>query len=172
MYGGRLAEEIIFGPEKVTTGASNDIQKASEIARNMITKWGLSEKLGPLLYGQEESGPFVGAGMGGNKTNTFSAQTASVIDEEVRALVDRNYARTEKILRENLDKLHAMAAALMKYETIDLQQIEDIMAGREVGEPKGWSDHNNTSATGSTSNEDSQVEKSKPVIKPATDTKI
>ncbi len=172
MYGGRIAEELIYGPEKVTTGASNDIQKASEIARNMITKWGLSEKLGPLLYGQEESEPFIGASMGGSgKNNTFSAQTANVIDEEVRSLVDRNYSRAKKILTDKLDKLHAMANALIKYETIDLQQIEDIMAGRPVDEPKGWSDHNNNSATCSTTQTDTDVSKSKPVVNPATDTK-
>ena len=172
MYGGRLAEEIIFGPEKVTTGASNDIEKASEIARNMITKWGLSEKLGPLLYGQEDGDPFAGAGMGGNKTSTFSAQTANVIDEEVRTLVDRNYDRAKTILTEKSDKLHVMAAALMKYETIDLQQIEDIMAGREIGEPQGWSDHNNTSAAGPAAKAEDTVEKPKPTTtKPATDTK-
>ena len=171
MYGGRIAEELIFGPEKVTTGASNDIQKASEIARNMITKWGLSEKLGPLLYGQEESEPFVGANMGGGKNNTFSAQTANVIDEEVRSLVDRNYARAKKILMDNLDKLHTMAAALMKYETIDLQQIEDIMAGRPVGEPKGWSDHDNTSTKGATTKVDTETTKAKPIVNPATDSK-
>jgi len=174
MYGGRLAEEIIFGPEKVTTGASNDIQKASEIARNMITKWGLSEKLGPLLYGQEDSEPFLGASMGNNKSNNFSAETANVIDEEVRTLVDRNYARAKKILNENIEKLHAMADALMKYETIDLQQIEDIMAGRPVREPKGWSDHNTTSTAGpsASAKEDNTVDKkADPVGKPATDTK-
>ena len=171
MYGGRLAEEIIFGPEKVTTGASNDIQKASEIARNMITKWGLSEKLGPLLYGQEDSEPFLGASLGSNKTNNFSDETANVIDDEVRTLVDRNYLRAKTILTDNLDKLHVMAAALMQYETIDLQQIEDIMAGRTIREPKGWSDHNNTSAAGTATGEDHQVKKSKPIGKPATDTK-
>ena len=98
----------------------------------------------------------------------FSAQTANVIDEEVRSLVDRNYSRAKKILTDNLDKLHVMAAALMKYETIDLQQIEDIMAGRPVGEPKGWSDHNNTSAKGSKTKADTDTTKAKPIINPAT----
>ncbi len=171
MYGGRLAEEIIFGPEKVTTGASNDIQKASEIARNMITKWGLSENLGPLLYGQEESEPFLGAAMGSGKNSNFSAETANAIDAEVRKLVDRNYARAKKILTKNTDKLHSMATALIKYETIDLQQIEDIMAGREVREPRGWSDRNNTSATGPTATQNKPSDHSKSVGKPATDFK-
>ena len=171
MYGGRLAEEIIFGPEKVTTGASNDIQKASEIARNMVTKWGLSENLGPLLYGQEESEPFLGATVGSGKSNNFSAETANVIDAEVRKLVDRNYMRAKKILMENIDKLHAMATALMKYETIDLQQIEDIMAGRDVREPKGWSDHNNTSATTPSTTPNKASDHSNPLGRPATDSK-
>ena len=156
MYGGRLAEEIIFGPEKVTTGASNDIQKASEIARSMITKWGLSEDLGPLLYGDEDSQPFLGATMGHQKPPSFSGETANKIDKEVRALVDRNYARAKQILEDNKDKLHIMADALMKYETIDIQQIEDIMAGRTIREPKGWSDHNNASTSGPTSTTDTE----------------
>ncbi len=143
MYGGRLAEELIFGKDKVTTGASNDIQKASEIARSMVTKWGLSDTLGPLLYGEEDSQPFLGAAMSGNRPPSFSAETANKIDQEVRDLVDRNYARTKQILSDNMDKLHAMSDALMLYETIDTNQIEDIMLGRTVREPKGWSDHNN-----------------------------
>ncbi len=150
MYGGRLAEELIFGPEKVTTGASNDIQKASELARSMVTKWGLSERLGPLLYGEEDSQPFLGASMGSQKSPNFSSETAAVIDQEVRAVIDRNYNRAKDILKSNVDKLHVMADALMKYETIDLQQIEDIMAGRPVGEPKGWSKHNQSSSDDTT----------------------
>lgn len=168
MYGGRIAEELIFGEEKVTTGASNDIQKASEIARNMITKWGLSEDLGPLLYGEEDSQPFLGASMGSQKAPNFSGETANKIDKEVRTLVDRNYARAKQILENNTDKLHVMADALMKYETIDLQQIEDIMAGREVREPKGWSDHNNTTnASGSSA--ETVDSKNDPAGKPATE---
>jgi cell division protease FtsH len=168
MYGGRLAEEIIFGAEKVTTGASNDIQKASEIARNMVTKWGLSKDLGPLLYGEEDSQPFLGASMGSNKTPNFSGETAAKIDKEVRELVDRNYARSKKILEDNIDKLHAMADALMKYETIDLQQIEDIMAGRPVAEPKGWSDHNKMDQ-GPTAKADNAKEHDSTSAKPATE---
>ncbi|MSP53917.1 MAG: ATP-dependent zinc metalloprotease FtsH [Gammaproteobacteria bacterium] len=140
MFGGRLAEEIIFGSEKVTTGASNDIQKATEISRRMVTKWGLSERLGPLLYGAEEGGEvFLGHSMGSDKSKDISEETARIIDEEVRAIIDRNYQRAKIILQTNLDKLHVMSDALMKYETIDLEQIEDIMAGRTVREPKGWS---------------------------------
>ena len=158
MYGGRLAEEIIFGAEKVTTGASNDIQKASEIARNMVTKWGLSDDLGPLLYGEEDSQPFQGASMGQQKTPNFSGETATKIDKEVRVIVDRNYQRAEKILRDNIDKLHEMSDALMKYETIDGQQIENLMTGKSVGEPKGWSDHKKASSDDDASGKEAKTE--------------
>ena len=169
MYGGRLAEEIIFGADKVTTGASNDIQKASELARSMVTKWGLSERLGPLLYGEEDSQPFLGASMGNHKTPNFSSETASIIDQEVRAVIDRNYNRAKEILKTNVDKLHVMADALMKYETLDLQQIEDIMAGRPVGEPKGWSRHKKSSSDDTTTTTASTAAKES--VEPASDIK-
>ena len=136
LFGGRLAEEIIFGPEAVTTGASNDIERATEIARNMVTKWGLSEKLGPLMY-EEEENSFTGYGMPGKGAH-MSDDTAHAIDEEIRAVIDRNYERAKQILENNLDKLHKMAEALMKYETIDREQIDAIMAGREPGPPRDW----------------------------------
>lgn len=137
LYGGRLAEELIFGPEKVTTGASNDIQRATDIARKMVTKWGLSEKLGPLMYGEEQDHPFLGQsmGMGGSKLE-FSDSTANIIDEEVRALIDRNYERAKKILHDNTDILHTMAEALIKFETLDASQVEDLMARRPMKEPE------------------------------------
>lgn len=137
LFGGRLAEEIIFGDDKVTTGASNDIERATQIARNMVTKWGLSEKLGPLDYGEEEGHPFLGGQMG-SKSKPMSDETARQIDAEVRRIIDTNYQHAKQILLDNLDKLHAMAKALMKYETIDDKQIEDIMAGREPREPADW----------------------------------
>ncbi|WP_017925965.1 ATP-dependent zinc metalloprotease FtsH [Thioalkalivibrio sp. HL-Eb18] len=137
LFGGRLAEEIIFGDDKVTTGASNDIERATQIARNMVTKWGLSEKLGPLDYGEEEGHPFLGGQMGA-KSKPMSDETARQIDAEVRRIIDTNYQHAKQILLDNLDKLHAMAKALMKYETIDDKQIEDIMAGREPREPADW----------------------------------
>ncbi len=137
LFGGRIAESIIFGPEQVTTGASNDIQRATEIARSMVTKWGLSERLGPLMYGQEERGEvFLGHSIG--KGSELSDDTAHLIDEEIRSFIDRNYTHAEKILRDNLDRLHAMAEALMKYETIDKEQIDDIMSGKAPREPKDW----------------------------------
>ncbi len=142
MMGGRVAEELIFGPEAVTTGAANDIQRATEIARNMVTKWGLSERLGPLTYADEEGEVFLGHAITQHKM--VSDETAKAIDEEVRRIVDRNYARAKQLLQKNLDKLHAMAEALMKYETIDAEQIEDIMAGREPRPPRDWGSPDST----------------------------
>jgi len=138
LYGGRIAEELVFGPEHVTTGASNDIKRATEIARSMVTRWGLSERLGPLAYGEEEEEVFLGRAVTQHKN--VSDETAHLIDEEVRNIIERNYARAERILKENIDKLHAMAEALIKYETIDQEQIEDIMAGRPPRPPSGWED--------------------------------
>lgn len=136
LFGGRIAEEIIFGAGKVTTGASNDIQKASEIARNMVTKWGLSEKIGPLTLGGDDEEVFLGHSITRHKE--VSEATSSMVDAEVRSLIERNYHRAEKILKENIDKLHAMAQALVKYETIGQDQLDDIMAGRPVREPASW----------------------------------
>lgn len=136
MYGGRIAEELIFGEEGVTTGASNDIQKATEIARNMVTKWGLSSELGPQCFGEDDGEVFLGHSV--TKHKEFSEQTANLIDAEVNKLITKNYQKAEKILKDNLSKLHAMAAALIKYETIESKQIDDIMAGKEVQVPKNW----------------------------------
>ncbi|OGT63703.1 MAG: ATP-dependent metalloprotease [Gammaproteobacteria bacterium RIFCSPHIGHO2_12_FULL_45_12] len=136
LFGGRLAEEIIFGANKVTTGASNDIQKATEIARNMVTKWGLSDKVGPLTLGADDEEVFLGHSITRHKD--VSEATSGLVDAEVRDIVNRNYVRAEKILKENLDTLHAMAEALMVYETINVDQISDIMAGKPAREPAGW----------------------------------
>ena len=145
LYGGRLAEELIFGKDAVTTGASNDIERATSLARSMVTKWGFSEKLGPLAYGEDEGEVFLGRSM--SQSNSISGETAKQIDEEVRTLISRNYDRAEKILKDNIDKLHAMADLLMKYETIDSDQIDAIMEGREPGAPKDWSDTPPTAPT-------------------------
>lgn len=136
LFGGRIAEEIVFGPNKVTTGASNDIQKATELARNMVTKWGLSEKLGPLSFGEDEREVFLGHSVTRHKE--ISETTSGIIDEEVHDIISRNYQRAEQLLKENLEKLHTMADALMKFETIGIEQIEDVMGGRKVREPAGW----------------------------------
>ena len=136
LFGGRIAEEIIFGRRKVTTGAQNDIERATNLARNMVTRWGLSERLGPLAYSEEEGEVFLGRSV--TKHKMVSEETAHLIDEEIRSFIDRNYERSECILKENLDKLHVMADALMKYETIDHLQIDDIMAGKEPRPPQNW----------------------------------
>jgi len=138
LFGGRIAEELILGKDHVTTGASNDIERATQIARNMVTKWGLSEKLGPLTYSEDEGEIFLGRSI--TKHKEVSEVTAHLIDEEIRVFIDRNYARAEKILKKNIDKLHKMADALMKYETIDSDQIGDIMAGKQPRDPEGWDD--------------------------------
>ena len=136
LFGGRIAEEIIFGRRKVTTGASNDIERATSLARNMVTRWGLSERLGPLAYSEEEGEVFLGRSV--TKHKVVSEETSHLIDEEIRSFIDRNYERSERILRDNLDKLHLMADALMKYETIDHFQIDDIMDGKTPRAPQHW----------------------------------
>ncbi|OUU78630.1 MAG: ATP-dependent metalloprotease [Gammaproteobacteria bacterium TMED78] len=138
LYGGRIAEELIYGPEHVTTGASNDIERATDIARNMVTKWGLSAKLGPLTYSDEDNEVFLGKSVTRNKH--VSDETAHAIDEEIKSLIDICYKDAKKVLLEKKDKLHLMADALMKYETIDENQIKDIMSGKDPKPPEGWDD--------------------------------
>jgi cell division protease FtsH len=138
LFGGRIAEELIFGPESVTTGASNDIERATELARNMVTKWGLSDKLGPLTYSEETGEVFLGRSVTQHKQ--VSDVTAHAIDEEVRSVIEQNFQRARTILSAALDKLHALAEALMKYETIDDEQLKDIMAGKTPKPPVGWDD--------------------------------
>ncbi len=136
LFGGRVAEEIIFGPDSVTTGASNDIERATDLARNMVTKWGLSDKLGPLTYSEDQGEVFLGRQMTQHKQ--VSDDTAHAIDEEIRRVIESNFQRAKDILQTNLDKLHAMAEALVKYETIDETQIKDIMNGRAPKPPADW----------------------------------
>lgn len=138
LYGGRIAEEQIFGWEQVSTGASNDIERATELARNMVTKWGLSQRLGPLAYSEEEGEVFLGRSVTQHKS--VADETSHTIDEEIRSIIDKNYERAETILKENEDILHNMSAALMKYETIDKDQIDDLMARKPVRDPQGWDD--------------------------------
>lgn len=141
LYGGRIAEEMTLGKEGVTTGASNDIQRATEMARNMVTKWGLSEKLGPLLYSEDEGEVFLGRSAAA-QSKSFSGDTAISIDEEVRKIIDECYVRAEKILKDNRHILELMKDALMEYETIDADQIDDIMKGENPRPPADWSDSN------------------------------
>ncbi len=145
LYGGRVAEELIFGADKVTTGASNDIERATKMARNMVTKWGLSDELGPVAYGEEEDEVFLGRSVTQHKN--VSDETARRIDEVVRSILDGAYASTKAILIENMDKLHAMARALLLYETIDAPQIDAIMEGREPPPPSGWSQKDRDAGT-------------------------
>jgi len=138
LFGGRLAEELIFGPAYVTTGASNDIERATDIARNMVTKWGLSNRLGPLTYTEDDGEVFLGRSVTRHKQ--VSDVTAHAIDEEVRDLIDTCYDDAKSILQNNEDKLHLMAEALIKYETIDEHQIRDIMKGQEPRPPEDWNE--------------------------------
>ena len=152
LFGGRIAEALTLGEDRVTTGASNDIERATDIARKMVTQWGLSTKMGPMLYAEEEGEVFLGRSMA--KSKHMSDDTARAIDAEVKSLIDRNYSRAEKILTDNIDILHAMKDCLMKYETIDAKQIDDLMARTDVRPPADWiedSKNDNTPPTGGAS---------------------
>ncbi|GEK73121.1 MULTISPECIES: ATP-dependent zinc metalloprotease FtsH [Halomonas] len=139
LYGGRLAEEMTLGPNGVTTGASNDIKRATELAHNLVAKWGLSEEMGPIMYDEDESHQFLGGpGQSGGKLK--SGETVTKLDKEVRRIIDECYAQAKQILEDNRDKLDAMAEALVQYETIDADQLKDIMDGRTPRPPKGWDD--------------------------------
>jgi cell division protease FtsH len=138
LFGGRIAEQIIYGDDKVTTGASNDIERATDIARKMVTQWGLSTKMGPMLYAEEEGEVFLGNSM--SRASSMSDDTARAIDAEIKSLIDRNYERAQQILEDNKDILHTMKDALMKYETIDAKQIDDLMNRTEVRPPADWDD--------------------------------
>ncbi|MFT6209078.1 MAG: cell division protease FtsH [Colwellia sp.] len=143
LYGGRIAEEMIYGFEKVSTGASNDIERATQLARKMVTQWGFSQKLGPMLFAEEEGEVFLGRSS--SKSLNMSDETAQAIDIEIKAFVDRNYQRAEKILNENRDILETMKDALMHYETIDARQIDDLMERREVRPPMAeWDNHSDS----------------------------
>ena len=154
LFGGRLAEELIYGKDSVTTGASNDIERATELARNMVTKWGLSERLGPLAYTEDEGEVFLGRSVTQHKN--MGDDTARIIDEEIRILIDTNYQRAEKILTENMDILHAMSQALMKYETIDVTQIDALMERRDVPPPADWQDVDDDTTGGKGASADSK----------------
>ncbi len=167
LFGGRIAEELISGPDGVTTGASNDIQRATEMARNMVTRWGLSDKLGPLLYGENEGESYPGMPGGGKQ---FSGATAKLIDEEVRAVIDDCYGRAEKTLKDHIDKLHNMADALMKYETIDAAQIDNIMDDKPPGDPDGWGGDDSTGPSDKNESIDGSEETAE--VKTAADRKI
>ncbi|WP_301719918.1 ATP-dependent zinc metalloprotease FtsH [Pseudidiomarina terrestris] len=167
LFGGRLAEQIIYGDEKVTTGASNDIERATQIAKKMVTQWGLSEKMGPLLYADDENEVFLGRSVTQHKH--MSDETARAIDQEVKLFIDRNYDRAKRILEENVDILHSMKDALMQYETIDADQIDDLMNRRDVRQPRDWNkpDRNDDSSGGAAASSDEQPLTDKPGDAPA-----
>jgi len=147
LFGGRVAEEMTLGPEGITTGASNDIQRATEIARNMVTKWGLSPKLGPLMYDEGGEEVFLGRSAG-QPAKAMSDETARAIDTEVRNIIDECYQGAHQILEDNRKKLDVMADALMQYETIDAEQIDDIMNDREPRPPADWGDSGSSQSDG------------------------
>ena len=159
LFGGRIAEEMILGKDGVTTGASNDIERATSIARNMVTKWGLSEKLGPLSYSEEEGEVFLGRSV--TQTKHVSDDTAHEIDDEIRNIIDVNYERAETILKEKIEILHEMTRALMKYETIDQAQIAALMKGEVPSPPEGWDDGDSSSFDGDDGGSAVEVEKTK-----------
>jgi len=134
LFGGRIAEELIFGAQKVTTGASNDIERATDLAQKMVLCWGMSDVIGPQLMQEPEQETFLGSG--GTRTKTISAETQKNIDAEIKAILDRNYQRAKKILEENIDILHSMKDALIKFETLDAEQIDDLLARRPLKEPE------------------------------------
>jgi cell division protease FtsH len=168
LFGGRIAEELTLGSDGITTGASNDIERATKMARAMVTKWGLTESLGPLMYDEEDEQVFLGMSAGSKRLHV-SGETARKIDEEVRTIIDECYGDAQNLLEKNREKLDAMAAALLEYETIDRAQIDDIMAGREPRPPEGWNDNDDHSATGSSLGEDSKPRPAGPVGDPAAD---
>lgn len=167
LYGGRIAEELTLGKSGVTTGASNDIQRATKMAHNMVKKWGLSDKLGPLQYDDEQEEVFLGrSASGGNKV--FSSDTTKAIDEEVRSIIDTCYAQAKQILVENRDILEAMKDALMEYETLDVGQIDDLMARKKPRTPAEWNDDDYQSGAPSSENkEESDKTSKKPIGGPA-----
>ena len=167
LFGGRIAECLIFGEDAVTTGASNDIERATLLARNMVTKWGLSDKMGPLAYQEDEGEVFLGHSV--TKHSTVSAATQNSIDAEVKRIIDKNYQRAKELLEENLDKLHLMADVLIRYETIDSNQIDSIMEGREPGPPADWSDDDRTRGKRAGPDETQQKDEGQPVEDPAID---
>lgn len=161
LFGGRIAEEMTLGKEGVTTGASNDIERATQLANNMVTKWGLSEKLGPLHYGEDDSG------MPGAGNVHYSGETSKQIDEEVRFIIDDTYKRAQKLLEDNRDILEAMKDALMEYETIDSEQVDDLMERRVVRPPKDWHNPDDSSGGGSSVADDQAKGAGDPIGGPA-----
>jgi cell division protease FtsH len=165
LFGGRVAEELVFGADNVTTGASNDIERATSIARNMVTRWGLTEKLGPLVYTEDEGEVFLGRSVTQHKQ--MSDDTARVIDLEVRRIIDAAHDTATRLLTEHNRELHLMADSLMKYETIDGKQIDQIMQGKEPDPPEGWTE---SSSSGGSKPDSDDREGQAPIGGPAEQT--
>ena len=161
LFGGRIAEEMILGSDGVTTGAANDIQRATSMVRNMVTKWGLSEKMGPLMYEEDDGEVFLGRSAAGHQSHV-SSETRRLIDEEVRTIIDSCYNDAREILQNNLDKLHAMSDALMLYETLDADQLDDIMDGKAPRPPADW----DGGAPGSSNTDSTDVQSDSSAKKP------
>ena len=168
LYGGRIAEEMTLGKEGVTTGASNDIQRATEMARNMVTKWGLSDELGPLLYSEDDGEVFLGRSAA-SQAKTVSGETAVAIDKEVRNIIDGCYAKAEQMLEENRSLLELMKDALIEYETIDSEQIDEIMEGKKPRPPADWSDSDEDSSSGESKIDAEEVDKPGSIGSPASE---
>jgi cell division protease FtsH len=168
LYGGRIAEEMTLGTEGVTTGASNDIQRATDMARNMVTKWGLSEKLGPLMYAEDDGEVFLGRSTASH-SKAHSGETAKIIDEEIKRIIDECYGRAKRILEENRDKLELMKDALLEYETIDADQIGDIMSGKKPRPPADWSHNDNGSGSARSSGRAAGATPDSPIGGPASE---
>ena len=146
LFGGRIAEELIFGANAVTTGASNDIERATDIARKMVTKFGMSDRLGPQSYSDDDGEVFLGRSVTQHKV--MSDETAHTIDSEISILIEASYVRSENILKEHVEVLHKMAEALMKYETIDAKQLAQLMQGKPPGPPDSWMNHDDDESEG------------------------
>ncbi len=166
LFGGRIAEEMTLGPDGITTGASNDIKRATEIARKMVTQWGLSETMGPLMYDDGDEEVFLGRSAA-QPHQGISDETATQIDKEVRRIIDECYSTATRLLEENVDKLHMMADALMQYETIDSKQIDDIMSGRTPRPPSGWDGDSSGGAKATVDDEKPQASPGSPIGGPA-----
>ena len=166
LFGGRIAEEMTLGKDGVTTGASNDIQRATDIARKMVTQWGLSEKMGPLMYDEGGEEVFLGRSAG-QPNKSVSDETAKAIDEEVRRIIDECYGVAQRLLEENFDKLHTMAEALMLYETIDADQIDEIMSGRTPSPPSDWDDSTGGASSSAKPSAEDKPDSASPIGGPA-----
>lgn len=172
-YGGRIAEEMFYGADGVSTGASNDIQQATKMARNMVTKWGLSDKAGPVLYSEEEGEIFLGKGNAGGGNMNVSGETAKLLDAEIRKILDDCYAEATRLLEEHREQMELMKDALMEYETIDAHQIDQIMEGRTPEPPKDWNNDGEGGVKAESDKnaedlqDDEQDDEVKPAVKPA-----